>query len=193
MKRLPLRLLSGLLAVLLLAMGLCGCNKESQPGTIMHKDITDYCYIGQQPQSSTYECSVVDIYGFQIFHKEGLSQPPEVEAVGKKLLKVSQQFGASAAGSWAIYCNVETSQTSPLFEKVLATDGTIVAYTAYLTDAHHIFVRDAMSEETYFKSYTLTDADKGDTVLGGRKNEDGDLVATYLSGGKEKTIVIDLP
>lgn len=196
MKRLPLRLTCGLLAALLLAPGLCGCHQSKEQDSahvVLHKDITDYCYIGTVDQSAVYECKVFDQHGFQLFYKTGLSQPPTAEAVDKKLLKVSQQFGARAEGSWAIYCNVETSHTSPLFTNVLLTEGTTVAYTEHLTGAHHVFVRDAMDETVYFKSYTLTDADEGNAVLGGNKNADGDLVVTYLSGGKEKTIVVELP
>lgn len=182
-----------LTAALLLTLCACGNTAGSEEGPIVHKNIADYCYIGQENNSTAYTCTVTDRNGFTLFHKEGMPQPPKTEAVGENLLKVYYQPGNLAQGSWAIYCNVETSQTSPLFTNVLTTKGIYVVYTDYLTEAHQIFVRDAMDENAYFESVTLADADKGEAVLGGVTNEDGDLNVIYLCEGKEKTAVVKMP
>lgn len=182
-----------LAAVMLLTLCACGDTDTDQTHTIRYKDITDYCRIEQEEGSDTYSCTVIDVLGATLFYRERLEDAPKAEAVDDSLLKVTRQIGTLAEGSWAVYCNVENGRTSQVFYQVLATKGTTVAYTEYLTGAHQIFVQNAMDETVYFESYTLEDADEGNAVLGGKLNEDGDLEIAYLCKEETKTIVVEMP
>lgn len=193
------RTLRALLCVLLAAaalVSLCGCDDKKDNDAypvIDHEDITDYCYIGQEGNKKTYTCAVSDKYGNTQFLRTDLKVPPTVEAINDNVLCIYQRFGALTEGSWAVYCDVKNGGVSKVFGNVLGFKGMTIAYTDYLTNAHHIFVRDAVDESVYFKHYTLEDADEGKPVLGGKFNKDGDLEVTYLSGAKEKTIVVEMP
>ena len=194
MKNRIFRTLLCVLLVVAMVASLCACGTESQdPNTINHEDITDYCYIGQEGNSKTYNCSVTNLRGESLFSRTGLSAPPTVLAIDENVLCVYQRFGNLADNSWLVYCDVKNGGTSNTYTNILGFKGMYVAYTDYLSDAHQVFVRHAVDETIYFQCYTLADADQGKPVLGGKLNSDGHLEVTYLSGAAEKTIVVDMP
>ncbi len=194
MKNRSVRALFCTLLTAVMLVSLCACDKEKpSPYPIDHEDITEYCYIGQEGNAKTYTCAVSDARGNALYRRTGLTAPPEVTAISDTVLCVHQQFGALAEGSWAVYCDVKNGGKPKEFANVLGIKGMTVAYTDYLSNAHHVFVRDAVDETVCFESYTLADADEGKPVLGGKLNADGDLEVTYLSMAQEKTIVIDMP
>ena len=185
------RLFRTLLCVLLvgcLAVSLCACGEEPAPSLI-----TDHCYITQESNGKTYSCTVTDMHGNTMFHRTDLVAPPEAMAIDDNVLCVYLRFGDEVKGSWAVYCDVNNGGTSKVFANVLGIKGMTIAYTDYLTDAHHVFIRDAVDEAVHFEAHTLIDADQGDPVLRGAVNEEGDLVVTYLSGSAEKTIELAMP
>lgn len=177
-----------------LLVSLCACHNDDPSNEItLLEDITQYCFVTQNEFDEGYTCTVCDVYGNYIFRKSDLHAAPQVEAVDENIIKVFQQSDGSAEENWVIFCNVSRSSISPLFRDPLATKGVYVAYTDYLSDQHHVFVRNAMDETAPLNGYTLEDADEEDPVLGGKLNEEGDLEVTYLSKGKEKTVVVDMP
>lgn len=175
-------------------LSLCAC-KDADPnaGLAIHEDITLYCFITPEENGGGYACAVSDVHKNYLFRQGGMSVPPQVEAVSENTIKVSYQPEELPSDGWVVFCNIARGYASPQYRNLLATKGVYIAYAERRTDVYHVFVQDGLDETAYLEGYPLEDADEGSSVLGGQLNEEGDLEVTYLSNGKEKTAVVDMP
>lgn len=141
-------------------------------------------YTITQNEDLTYSYKIVDRNGAVLFAKDSVTREPEVERVNSYVLGLTVQTGTGLSTNWAVYCDVENSKVSEIFQYVLMAQGDYVIYTKLENGKHSIVVQNIFDKSEYYKEYPLSDCAPvaGDVVIGGKPNGTGKAIVTYLTG-----------
>ena len=172
-----------ILILVLLCLNIVGCANE--PEDKGNKDITDL-YTLTKNDDNTYSYSLSDWEGKILFEKNDVVREPKINQIAATVYELITQTGTGLSTNWAVYCDVKNSQTSDIYDYVLAAKENYVICGDFKNGEHFIVVQEIFETDgdRYYKEYKLENVSPvaADFVVDGYFNTKGNVNITYLSG-----------
>lgn len=154
-------------------------------------------YTITQNEDGTYTYQVVDKNGSILYRENLAAREPTPAQVSDHVVGLTVQAGTGLSTNWAVYCDVENSRVSDIFQYVLLAQGDYVLFVNYENGEYSIIVQNIFDKSAYYKKHVLTDCSPvaADVVTGAKQNGEGIAVVTYLTGEdyKETALTISFP
>ena len=182
--------------VVFLCLIFVSCSNESDDKG--YKDITDL-YTLTPNDDNTYSYAFFDLNGKVLFKKENVVRKPKVNQIGDTVYELITQTGTGLSTNWAVYCDVENSNTSDIYYYVLSAKENYVICGDFKNDEHFIIIQEIFDTDgdRYYKEYKLENVSPvaADFAIDCKFDTNGNAIVTYLTGDNytETDLTIYLP
>lgn len=181
-------------------LGLCACGEEpvSTESTLSPENYhPEDSYMVNKNGEGDYDYKVLDYAGNTIFFREHEAFAPEFATLTESVLQVAAPMSNNPSMRWAVFCDVRSQKVSDVYGNFLGAKGGYVAQLEFLTDQHHVMVREIFGTAPVpHKVVTLEGlVPNKDNHLYEKVEltEDGNLEITYETKKGKKTTVVEMP